>query len=58
MLLGERLDDQAEGALDLTVGEIVLAALPGDDHAKAPLIGLGQADQRLRDPCQVRGTLI
>ena len=58
LVLAEGRGDQAEGPLGLPVGEQVRAVLPVRDHAEPPLVVLGQADQRLVHPGQVRGPVI
>ena len=58
LVLAEGRGDQAEGPLGLPVGEQVRAVFPVRDHAEPPLLVLGQADQRLVHPGQVRGPVI
>ncbi len=58
LILAEGRGDQAEGPLGLPVGEQVRAVLPVRDHAQPPLVRLGQADQGLVHPAQMRGPVI
>ena len=58
LVLGERVGDQAEGALGLPVSQQVRAVLPVRDHAQPPLLVFGQADQGLVHAGQVGGPVI
>jgi hypothetical protein len=55
VIVAERAGDQSEGPLGLPVGQQVRAVLPVFYHAEPHLVGLGQGDQRIADPGQVRG---
>jgi hypothetical protein len=58
VVVAERAGDQSEGPLGLLVGQQVRAVLPVFGHAKPDLVGLGQGDQRVADPGQVRGPAV
>ena len=58
LVLAERPGDQAEGVLGLPVGQQVRAVLPVREDAEPPLLALGQADQGLVHPGQVRGPAV
>ena len=58
LVLAERGRHQAEGVLGLPVGQQVRAVPPVRQHAEAPLLAPGQADQRLVHPGQVRGAAV
>ena len=52
-VVGERRDDEPEGALDLAVGQQVRAVSPVGDDPEPPLLGFGEREQRLVDSAQV-----
>jgi hypothetical protein len=58
LVLAECLHDQAADVLDLTVGELVRAGLPLFRHAGPHPVRLGQRDECLVQPGQVRGPVI
>jgi len=55
IVCGQCVCDEAEGALNLAVGELVRAVLPVFGHAEPGLVTGGQGGQRGVDPGQVRG---
>ena len=58
VIAAERVGDQAEGPLGLPVGQQVRAGFPVLGHAEPQPVGLGQPDQRVADPGQVRGPAV
>ena len=58
LVLAQRRGDQAEGVLDLPVGELVRPGLPTGGDAEPDLVGLGQAGERGVHAGQVRGPAI
>jgi hypothetical protein len=58
MLFLQCLHQEAEGVLDLPVGELVRAVLPVLGDAEPDLVGGGQRGQRLVHPGQVRGPAV
>ena len=58
MLFSQGICDEAEGALDLAVGELVRAVLPVFGHAEPGLVTGGQGGQRGVDLGEVRGPAV
>jgi hypothetical protein len=58
MFFAQCFDDEAEGALDLPVGELVRAGLPVLGDGEPDLVFGGQRGERLVHPGQVRGPVI
>jgi hypothetical protein len=58
LLFGQGICHEAEGALDLAVGELVRAAVPVFGHAEPGLVRAGQRGQRGVHLGQVRGPAV